>query len=105
MATVNETPRTQMRTMTAPESPIASGFSSAPWPQWQRIAFRFVFSYLAVYCLPFPVGVVNWGNQGLVPGTSFLLQAYYRPLRAFVPWVGTHILHIARPIVYDSNGG
>ena len=73
--------------------------ASAPTPAWsaaRRIAFRFVFAYLVLYNLPFPIG-------GL-PLTDTMKGWYDRIWHAAVPWFAAHVLHLARPITIFSNG-
>ncbi len=81
-----------------------SGFSSAPWPLWLRIVFRFVFSYWVLYNLPFPLNVSAGVGGGLFSGASYLVNGYERLWQAFVPWVGAHILHLSGPITYFMTG-
>jgi hypothetical protein len=71
---------------------------TAVWGMAQRIAFRFVFVYLVLYCLPFPLDYLN-----LAP-TDWLAELYIRAQHALTPWVGSHVLHLARPIVYQPTG-
>lgn len=95
----------QKQTMADRGNPTSGSESSVPWPLWLRVVFRFVFAYIVLYCLPFPVSLVNWIAVSLIPGTNFLVHAYFRSWQAFLPWFGAHILHIGRPIIYAANGG
>lgn len=105
MATVDGTFETTARGTTMPESAMnTSGFSSAPWPLWLRIVFRFVFSYWVLYNLPFPLNVSAGIGGSLFPGASYLVNGYERLWQAFVPWVGAHILHLRWPITYFMTG-
>jgi hypothetical protein len=73
--------------------------ASAPVPTWsvaKRIGFRFVFAYLVLYNLPFPIG-------GL-PLTETVKGWYDRLWQAVVPWFSAHVLHLAKPITIFSNG-
>jgi hypothetical protein len=72
---------------------------SWPRPSWgiaKRIGFRFVFAYLVLYNLPFPVG-------GL-PLTDPARNWYDKLWHAVVPWFAAHVLHLAAPITIFSNG-
>jgi uncharacterized membrane protein YphA (DoxX/SURF4 family) len=72
------------------------------WRTSTRIIFRFVFCYLALYCLY----VFSFVDQIF---KSFIA---YRSGETFFdvfwhhvgPWVGSHILHLATPITIFSNG-
>ncbi|HEX3747024.1 MAG TPA: hypothetical protein VHW09_23970 [Bryobacteraceae bacterium] len=61
------------------------------WPALTRVAFRFAFCYLVLYCL------IAFNNV-----LEFL--PYDRFSQLFVPWVGRHILHLAQPITYFISG-
>jgi hypothetical protein len=72
---------------------------TAGWNLAQRVGFRFVFSYLVLYCLPFPLGWVEafgWLN--------WPLEAYFRLQQAVTPWVAAHVLHLGQPVVYQPTG-
>lgn len=55
---------------------------ATPWPFYQKALFRFVFLYLTLYILNFIPFVYDVG----------------------VPWVGSHVLHLAYPITVKPNG-
>ncbi|MGH9864915.1 MAG: hypothetical protein ACRD4H_05805, partial [Candidatus Acidiferrales bacterium] len=68
------------------------------WSLANRIAFRFVFSYLILYIFPFPFGSY--------PGRVYPFPAYDKMWYAFVPWVGKHILHLRNAItVFPAGSG
>ena len=69
-----------------------------PWTVRQRVGFRFVFSYLVLYNLPFPLGTIPFTGK---------LQGWYGSIwNAIVPWFGAHILHLAKPItIFPSGSG
>ena len=80
-----------------------SGTSPAPAPQprWsaqKRVGFRFLFTYLVLYNLPFPLGTVPFTGK---------LQGWYTGIwNALVPWFGAHVLHLARAItIFPSGSG
>ena len=83
----------------------APGHLSAPWPLWLRIVFRFVFSYVVLYCLPFPISLVNWVARTLVPGTDFVAMVYFKLWQVFIPWFSAHILHLSKPVIFVPDGG
>ncbi|HEY7237136.1 MAG TPA: hypothetical protein VH539_23465 [Gemmatimonadaceae bacterium] len=68
------------------------------WSTGRRIGFRFVFAYLVLYNLPFPIGTI--------PYTS-AIQGWYQAIwNALVPWFGAHVLHLAKPItIFPSGSG
>jgi len=57
----------------------------------QCIASRFIHVYLALYCVPAIL-------LGTLPGPSKLAEAYEKPWRLVIPWVGKHVLHLSRDI-------
>lgn len=73
-------------TMTAPVEP-------APWSHPRRVAFRFAFAYLVLYCFPVPEGLADLPFNPVEKGWH-----------AVVPWVGAHVLHLATPISLQETG-
>ena len=70
-----------------------------PLPSTRRaVGFRFVFTYLLLYNLPFPLGTIPFTGK---------LQGWYASIwNAFVPWFGAHVLHLAKPItIFPSGSG
>jgi uncharacterized membrane protein YphA (DoxX/SURF4 family) len=70
----------------------AAPATSSAWSLAHRIAFRFVFCYLLLYDLPFPL------NQLPIPGLEAVFTAYFKLWDAVVLWTGAHVLHLAHPI-------
>jgi uncharacterized membrane protein YphA (DoxX/SURF4 family) len=66
------------------------------WHLTKRIAFRFAFSYLVLYNLPFPVEQLPFADS--------LMQQYNNLWQAIVPWVGKHLLHLSYDITVFQNG-
>ena len=66
------------------------------WRLAKRIAFRFAFTYLALYNFPFPVGALPW--------TDGLAAKYELIWKVVVPWAGSHVFHIKSPISTTSTG-
>jgi uncharacterized membrane protein YphA (DoxX/SURF4 family) len=72
------------------------------WPPWTRIVFRFVFSYLVLYCLYVFAWIVQI-VKGTFTGRS--TDTYYDLLcHHIVPWVGSHILRLPTPITVFTGG-
>jgi hypothetical protein len=72
--------------------------ASPTWSPAKRVGFRFVFAYLALYNLPFPIGTI--------PFTGKLEGWYTAVWNAVTPWFGAHVLHLAKPItIFPSGSG
>lgn len=67
------------------------------WSPVRRIVFRFVFSYLVLYNLPFPLDAIPW----LGP---ILTQPYIDLWNALVPWVGKHLFHVNITVRPNGSG-
>jgi hypothetical protein len=68
-------------------------------PQWSlatRIALRFAFVYLRLYCTPFVLY--------LVPYVRYLPEKYSELVEKVVPWVARHILHLQSNISFAMTG-
>ena len=77
----------------------------AAWPglflhlsfvQMKRFLPLWFSFYLASYCLPFPLG--------FIPGTTSIIEFYFRALSHIADWVGVHILGLS-PSVGPIAGG
>ena len=66
------------------------------WRPSARIAFRFVFAYLLLYNLPFPLNVI--------PNAEFVDRVYTAFWNAVVTRIGSHVLHLAYEITILPNG-
>ena len=68
------------------------------WSVRERVGFRFVFAYLVLYNLPFPLGTIPFTGK---------LQGWYSDIwNAIVPWFGAHVLHLGKPItIFPSGSG
>lgn len=66
------------------------------WPMAGRIGFRFVFCYLVLFNLPFPLGSM----PGRVVGLGWYSAFWHR----VAVWTGAKVLHLAHPITVFSNG-
>ncbi len=87
----------------APASSYSPAFDRAgrtpptdDWSLFQRLGFRFAFSYVLLYTFPGPVASLPLGNALALPTEAFW--------RAMVPWLGRHVLVLARPISLVQSG-
>lgn len=67
-----------------------------PWSAPRRAAFRFAFCYLILYNLPFPLSLPPFGGP--------LADQYNKVWRWVIPWIGTHLWHLATPITVFPSG-
>ena len=68
----------------------------AGWSPAGRCAFRFLFAYLVLYNLPFPVNAVPYGP---------LVTRWYTELwNAVVPWVGRTVFHATVSVRPNGSG-
>jgi len=70
--------------------------TAVAWSPWRRFGFRLAFSYLVLYCVPFPIG--------LLPGTGPLSTAYDGLWQGLAVWVGRVVLRLDKPITVFTNG-
>lgn len=75
--------------------PVAAAAAAPAWNLAQRLAFRFVFCYLLLYNLPFPLYLLDLLP---IPGLGAAFMAYHKFWNAVVLWTGAHVLHLAHPI-------
>ena len=61
--------------------------SSPSWSPAKRALFRFAFSYLVIYNLPFPLQRIPWAGP-------ILTQPYKDVWNRLVPWAGKHLLGV-----------
>src|SRR5580658_5930848 len=74
-----------------------------PVQQWsvaRRVAFRFCFVYLGLYCL----GEQILGGMFPIPKVGIPDLATLWPMRPIVFWTAAHIFHVAQPLVYKGSG-
>jgi len=67
-----------------------------PWSPAQRVLFRFTFSYLLLYILPFPFDSF--------PYVAILAGQYQKLWRVFVPWVGRQFFHVKITVFPNGSG-
>src|ERR1051326_2811797 len=66
------------------------------WSAGLKVAFRFVCSYLVLFCFPFPLGNL--------PYTGKPAEWYEFVWHKVVPWSASHILRLSQPITIFTNG-
>ena len=66
------------------------------WSPAQKIAFRFFALLFVLY--------IFFNPNGVLPYTDTLSGYYLIPFHWLVPWIGKHILHLAKPITVFTNG-
>jgi uncharacterized membrane protein YphA (DoxX/SURF4 family) len=76
-----------------PASDPLQGQSAAPWSLAHRIVFRFVCCYLFLYMAPDPPGRLDLVE--VIPGGSFVANAYGGLWHKLVPWVAIHVFHLS----------
>ncbi|HVF43138.1 MAG TPA: hypothetical protein VM936_09010 [Pyrinomonadaceae bacterium] len=87
---------TQTQTHTEPAARIEWENLEARWSLAKRVAFRFVFAYLVLYNLPFPLGGPTF--------TDAVAQKYDDLWQPVVAWVGTHVLRLGYEISFAPTG-
>ena len=65
-----------------------------------RIAFRFCFVYLGLFCLATQIS----GSLFLVPNVSFRGLGTIWPLREITFWIAAHIFHVTFVNAWPGNG-
>lgn len=83
--------------------PIAEIRQELHEPEWslaRRVAFRFCFVYLGLYCL----GTQIFGGLFLIPKVEVTDPAALWPMRQIIFWTAAHIFHAKLPLVYADSG-
>jgi uncharacterized membrane protein YphA (DoxX/SURF4 family) len=70
------------------------------WSVARRVAFRFCFVYLGLYCL----GEQILGGLFPIPNVEFPDLATLWPMRPIVFWTASHVFHLTQPLVYKDSG-
>ena len=71
--------------------------SNAPgWPLANKLLFRFFFTYFLLY--------IFFNPNGVVPYVDDLYNWYIQPFHRLIPWLGSHVLHLSKPITVFTNG-
>lgn len=68
------------------------------WPAWRKIAFRFMFIYLALQITPW-----TWLNE--IPGVGYVTQFYYLSWNWLVGMANAKLFHIATVLVPKNGSG
>ena len=68
-----------------------------PWSPAKRALFRFAFSYLGLYNLPFPLNAIPWAGP-------IITQPYKDLWNRLVPWAGKHLLGVNVTIRSGGSG-
>ena len=71
-----------------------------PWSLARRMAFRFCFVYLGLYCL----GTQIFGGLFLIPKVEVTDPASLWPMRQIIFWTAAHIFHAKLPLIYTDSG-
>jgi uncharacterized membrane protein YphA (DoxX/SURF4 family) len=87
---------TQTQTHAEPEARIEWENFETRWGLAKRVGFRFVFAYLVLYNLPFPLGEPTF--------TDAVAQKYDDLWQPLVAWVGEHVLHLGYEISFAPTG-
>jgi hypothetical protein len=87
------------------------GLTPAPvvWSPAKRLLFRFLFAYLVLYNLPFPLQFVPLIEKLVRPKASSLfteqlLQPYEQLWGWLVPWVGNHVFDVTITVLPNGSG-
>src|SRR6476661_7622025 len=79
---------------------VANDESARPWTGWEKVGFRFVFSYTALYLFPFSI------TMGWLLGLPKPVVAYESLWHRIVPWFSAQVLHLSYPItIYPEVSG
>src|SRR5215469_13545231 len=88
--------------MASPSAGIPSRYVDRSWTLPQRIGFRLIFCYFALYLvlcwLVDQLGIL--ADEGVLPGAGLIVKGYGKLLAPVVSWTGRHLLHISRKIVF-----
>ena len=83
--------------MLAPET------GAAFWSRPKRVLFRFVFVYLILYCLPFPLGLFSEPNVG-VDHFDKAVKHFENASNAALAWFGNNVLFIEKDLAPFETG-
>ncbi|RYU90052.1 hypothetical protein EWM62_10955 [Mucilaginibacter terrigena] len=68
----------------------------AHWSPLRKISLRFFFIFFIQYIILNP--------NGVLPGIDKLYEVYIEPIHKLIVWIGTHILHLDKPVSVFTNG-
>ncbi|HEU4415887.1 MAG TPA: hypothetical protein VFT65_13965, partial [Candidatus Angelobacter sp.] len=90
----------QMELIASPETRIQvsdpAQTVAVRWNPALKVGFRFIFSYFVLNSFPFPLDYIPYSGKPL--------EWYENAWHKIVPWVSTHVLHIAQRITVFPNG-
>src|SRR5215468_9985132 len=69
------------------------------WSRSTRLAFRFTFLYLGLYCLSTQIA----GSLIAIPSVPFNGIGLLWPMREITLWVGAHVLRLDAPLSFTGN--
>jgi hypothetical protein len=72
----------------------------APWGPAKRVLFRFLFAYLVLYILPFPLDLTPYDEAAV----GKIVQPYRDLWDALVPWVGQHVFGVEITVRPNGSG-
>jgi hypothetical protein len=81
----------QEKTRAAAKTP-----APAPVSPLRATGQRFLFLYLVLTLLPFPIGSL--------PGTEGLGKLYDGLWKAVLPWIGNHVIHLSHEVSVEETG-
>jgi hypothetical protein len=68
----------------------------APWSTPKKIFFRFFFIFFTLFIIV--------ENNGAFPLFEYVTKYVDKLLHQFIPWVGSHLLHLPNTIIIFTNG-
>jgi uncharacterized membrane protein YphA (DoxX/SURF4 family) len=79
---------------------IRTEAESSQWNLLTRVAFRFCFVYLSMYCLSTQIIT----SLIPVPNVDIPDLSTFWPIRPIVFWTAAHIFRVSKPLVYTDSG-
>jgi hypothetical protein len=92
--------------MVGSETPIGQGSSIAirQWNVSKRLAFRFCFSYLGLYCLTQGMLATLLVIPNFAHALFFPTLITLWPMRQLIFWTASHVFRVTHPLVYVGSG-
>jgi hypothetical protein len=78
------------------DQPAPVEAEAAAWSLPRRVSFRFLFAYLVLYNLPFPINVI--------PPLSRVSDAWDAAWNVLAVWTGRHVLGLSRDVAVAETG-
>jgi uncharacterized membrane protein YphA (DoxX/SURF4 family) len=79
---------------------LQSGAPPVQWTLATRVTFRFLFSYLIMYCLSNQI----FGGLFIIPKVDIPDLGALWPMRQITFWTAAHVFRVAKPLVYTGSG-